>query len=320
MPDAVVIGNIIKETIVEGGRVTGPVLGSPAAYSSLAMAAAGCPTGLVSFYGGDLTEQIKEIGIVDMAGLIPYEHSTTNILTYASDGTKTVTFKKKAPNLGVRHVPASYLDGRVYHICPMDYEVELDLVEELARRGKVAVVDLGGYGGATSLVRHSILTELGRATIGRLCACGSYIKASSEDLASIFPGYTLEQAADYLVSHGAKVVVFTLGARGAMYAIHGKDPVTVPGYKAVSKAPDGSLNLTGAGDSFDGGFVAALCASADIEAAVKFGNATASLAVEGPGGCIAARMPSRSQVIERMSQRRLDRGVTPERRTEEVRK
>jgi len=302
MPDAVVIGNIIKETIVDGGRVTGPVLGSPAAYSSLAMAAAGCPTGLVSFYGGDMVEQIREIGIVDTAGLIPYAYSTTNTLTYAPDGTKTVTFEKKAPNLGIERVPAHYMDGRVYHICPMDYEVELELVEELNRRGKVVVVDLGGYGGATSLVRHSVLAEFGKETIGRLCACGSYVKASAEDLASIFPGYTLDQSANYLVSHGATVAVFTLGARGAMYAIKGHDPVTVPGYRAVSKAPDGSLNFTGAGDSFDGGFIAALCASADIEAAVKFGNAVASLAIEGPGGCIAARMPSHSQVIERMSQ------------------
>jgi sugar/nucleoside kinase (ribokinase family) len=303
MPDAVVIGNIIKETIVEGGRVTGPVLGSPAAYSSLAMAAAGCPTGLVSFYGGDLPEQIKEIGIVDMAGLIPYEYSTTNTLTYAPDGTKTVTFERKAPNLGIEHVPAHYMEGHVYHICPMDYEVELDLVDELNRRGKVVVVDLGGYGGATSLVRHSVLTEFGRETIRRLCACGSYVKASSEDLASIFPGYSLVQCAGYLTSHGAKVGVFTLGADGAMYATQGEAPVIVPGYRAVSRAPDGSLNFTGAGDSFDGGFIAALCGSADIEAAVKFGNALASLAVEGPGGCVAARMPSRAQVIERMSQR-----------------
>ena len=220
-PDAVVIGNIIKETIVHGDTVTGPVLGSPAAYSSLAMASAGCATGLVSFYGDDLPEQIKEIAIIDRAGLIPHEFSTTNTLTYTEDGTKFVTFDKKAPNLGIQQVPAEYLDGKVYHICPMDYEVELDLVEELNRRGKIVVVDLGGYGGATSLVRHPITSEVGKTTIDRLCAGGSYIKASAEDLASIFPETSVEAAAEYLSVAGARVVVVTLGGDGAVYLVRG---------------------------------------------------------------------------------------------------
>lgn len=310
MPDAVVIGNIIKETIVEGGRATGPVLGSPAAYSSLAMAAAGCPTGLVSFYGDDMPEQVRELGMVDLEGLLPHQHSTTNTLTYAPDGTKTVTFEKKAPDLGLRHVPAAYLDARLFHVCPMDYEVELDLVEELMRRGKTTVVDLGGYGGATSLVRHSIDTQIGRETIGRLCASGAYVKASAEDLASIFPGFTPEQAADALLARGAGMAVFTLGPRGAMYKTGAHDPVIIPGYEPVSRMPDGSLNPTGAGDSFDGGLVVALCASGDIDAAVRYGNALASLVIEGPGGCIAARMPSHSQVMERMAQRPVEPGVT----------
>jgi sugar/nucleoside kinase (ribokinase family) len=302
MPDAVVIGNIIKETIVEGGRATGPVLGSPAAYSSLAMAAAGCPTGLVSFYGGDMPEQIRELEIVDLSGLVPHAHSTTNTLTYAADGTKTVTFEKKAPDLGLRHIPERFLEASIFHVCPMDYEVELDLVEELMRRGKTVVVDLGGYGGATSLVRHSIHTDIGREAIGRLCGSGAYVKASSEDLASIFPGHDLEQAAAVLLQQGAGVAFFTLGPRGAMYAARGHEPVVVPGYVPTSRMPDGSLNPTGAGDSFDGGLVVALCGTGDIAAAVRFGNALASLAIEGPGGCIAARMPSREQVLERMRQ------------------
>ena len=39
--DIVVIGTIIKETIQFPNRTIGPVLGSPAAYSSLVMAAPG---------------------------------------------------------------------------------------------------------------------------------------------------------------------------------------------------------------------------------------------------------------------------------------
>lgn len=301
-PDAVVIGNIIKETIVDGDMIAGPVLGSPAAYSSLAMASAGCSTGLVSFYGGDLTQQIKELDRVDTAGLVGYDFTTTNTLTYAADGSKTVTFEKKAPNLGAEHVPAQYWTARVFHVCPMDYEVELDLLDQLSRRDKVVVVDLGGYGGATSAVRHAIDTPIGGVTVRQICASGAYVKASVEDLASIFPGSSPDECADYLVGHGARVVVTTMGAAGAIYVIAGQSPVHIPGYTATSRSPDGSLNFTGAGDSFDGGFIAALCDNADIADAVRFGNATASLVVEGPGGCVAARMPDRNQIFDRIGQ------------------
>lgn len=301
-PDAVVIGNIIKETIVEGDTVVGPVLGSPAAYSSLAMASAGCATGLVSFYGNDLPTQLPEIGIVDTRGLIPHAYSTTNTLTYSPDGTKTVTFQRKAPDLGMEHLPPDYREARVFHICPMDYEVRLDLVEDLVRMGRTVVVDLGGYGGATSQVRHPVSSPVGGRAIGRLCAARAHVKASAEDLAYIFPDRTIEEAAQELTDGGAQVVVVTLGSRGAMYQVRGRGQVRVPGYRAVSQVPDGSLNLTGAGDAFDGGFIAALCAGDDIESAVRFGNATASLAVEGLGGCVASRMPTRARIIERMGQ------------------
>jgi sugar/nucleoside kinase (ribokinase family) len=301
-PEAVVIGNIIKETIVDGEKITGPVLGSPAAYSSLAMASAGCATGLVSYYGNDLPEQIRELAVVDTSGLIPFAYSSTNTLTYASDGTKKVTFDRKAPDLGIEDVPTSWLDARIFHICPMDYDVRLDLVETLTRRKKTVVVDLGGYGGATSQTRHSVGSPQGSVVIRRLCISGSYLKASAEDLASIFPGRTVEQAADDLIALGAPVVVVTLGAEGAMLVRAGQPPVRVPGYAATSQSPDGSLNSTGAGDAFDGGFIAALSASAEIEDAVRFGNATASHVIEGAGGCVAARMPSKGQVIERMRQ------------------
>lgn len=296
------IGNIIKETIVDGEKVTGPVLGSPAAYSSLAMASAGCATALVSYYGNDLPDQIGELAVVDTSGLIPFAYSTTNTLTYASDGTKKVTFDRKAPDLGIEDVPAFCFEAQVYHICPMDYEVRLDLVEMLNRRGKTVVVDLGGYGGATSQMRYPVTSPRGSVVIGNICNSGSYLKASAEDLASIFPDRTLEQAADDLMALGAPIVVVTLGAEGARLVRAGQPPVRVPGYTATSQSPDGALNFTGAGDAFDGGFIAALCAAAEIEDAVRFGNATASLVVEGAGGCVASRMPSKGQILERMRQ------------------
>lgn len=299
-PQAVVIGNIIKETIVKDGEVVGPVLGSPAAYSSLAMAAAGCPTGLVSHYGNDLPDQISELAIVDTSGFIPSEHSTTNTLIYSAQGTKTVSFERTAPDLSGDDIPAGWWDAKVYHVCPMNYEVSLDLVEELDRKGATIVVDLGGYGGATSLVRHAVGTAVGNEVIGRLASTKSFLKASEEDLASVFPGSSIEEAVGMLVAMGAALVIVTLGPDGAMYRLGQSRPVYVSGYPARSRMKNGSLNPTGAGDSFDGGVVAGLCLGWGIEESIKYGNALASVAVESAGGCVRSRMPSHRMIMERM--------------------
>ena len=48
--DVVVIGTIIKETIQYPTKKLGPVIGSPAAYSSVVMAAQGLQVGLTSLW------------------------------------------------------------------------------------------------------------------------------------------------------------------------------------------------------------------------------------------------------------------------------
>ena len=72
-------------------------------------------------------------------------------------------------------------------------------------------------------------------------------------------------------------------------------------YQAVSEAPDGSLNFTGAGDSFGAGFMASYCHSRDVDKAVINGNATASIVIQRPGGCYFKRMPDKQSVEERIS-------------------
>jgi len=58
-PDLIVIGHIMIETIyLSDGNIVGPVLGSPAAYSSVAASSLGTKTGLVSVIGKDMSYYI----------------------------------------------------------------------------------------------------------------------------------------------------------------------------------------------------------------------------------------------------------------------
>ena len=87
-----------------------------------------------------------------------------------------------------------------------------------------------------------------------------------------------EAAARALVAMGARVVAVKLGAAGAI-------AVTADGRRAACPAlPVEPVDATGAGDSFDAGFVAAWLAGRPLEACLALGVACGSLSTRGVGG------------------------------------
>jgi len=82
--DLIVVGHLLKEKIAfSDGRKMGPVLGSPAAYTSIASAKLGLKVGLVTNIGKDMPEELlkvfKESG-VDTEGIRIGDNTTTNLL------------------------------------------------------------------------------------------------------------------------------------------------------------------------------------------------------------------------------------------------
>lgn len=299
--DVVVIGTIIKETIIFPDHKIGPVIGSPAAYSSLVMAAQGRRVGIVTYYGHDMDNIIGELDVLDRQNILPYAHTTTNNLNYRVDGSKFVEYREVTPNLAFSDICGEYLKSDFFKICPMNYEVELEIPKKLYAMGKTVFVDLGGYGGATSDIRHSVNEKCGKDIIDTLCKNATIIKASQEDLESIIPGRDVEGAADYLIKAGARNVVITLGSKGVFYIKEGSyKSVIIPPFKTKSEIPDGSLDFTGAGDSFGAGFMASYIVDQDIHKAAINGNATASLVIQKTGGCTFSRMPSSEAVQSRI--------------------
>ena len=87
----------------------------------------------------------------------------------------------------------------------------------------------------------------------------------------------LDQAARALQELGPQIVVIKQGSRGAAL-YKGNDRITI-GVFPVAKV----IDPTGAGDTFGGGFMAALAGSGDYRAALVNGSALASFCVEGFG-------------------------------------
>ncbi len=128
------------------------------------------------------------------------------------------------------------------------------------------------------------------------------MKISDEETELLTGEKSPELAAKALCSQGVKLTVVTLGKDGAYVCVKGEGK-TAPGF--ASKVAD----TTGAGDSFWGGFLYQIsqCGKALEEISLdeaasfaRFGNAVASLCVEGKGAIPA--MPSMEQVKKRLDE------------------
>lgn len=97
-----------------------------------------------------------------------------------------------------------------------------------------------------------------------------------------------ERAAQELLDRGARNVVVTLGAQGALI----RNALLARHLHALDAGP--VVETTGAGDAFNGGFAIALAEGKDIVAATRFGCAVAGISVTRPGTALS--MPSRAEV------------------------
>lgn len=293
----VVIGNIVKETIVRIDGVLGPVLGSPCAYTGLALATMGKRVGMVSYYGEDFLEKLnKDLRSVDTKGCIEYLHTTENHLIYTNDEQNRVEYFRVAPMINYDIIDKDYLDAKVFFVCPMAFEVNIDVLKELSYKKKTVITDIGGFGGTTAYNHFSISTKRGKKLIDDLCKYSSIVKASHDDLFYLFPDMTVEECIEYIISRGPSVVVITMGADGAVYQQKGSSIHYLPACHV-----EGKPNLTGGGDVFAAAMISRFNETEDIDDAVYFGNAAAALALEKPGGCIRERMPSEAMIIRKIT-------------------
>ncbi|MFF1294681.1 MULTISPECIES: carbohydrate kinase [unclassified Streptomyces] len=131
--------------------------------------------------------------------------------------------------------------------------------------------------------------EVYRARLAHWCGLADVLRLSEDDLDLLLPGTPPEQACDTWHAAGARLVVITRGADGALASLDGQR-VTVP---AVATQV---VDTVGAGDSFTAGLLHHLGAEGllggrltdlrldDVEAACRFGARVAALtcSVAGP--------------------------------------
>ena len=97
----------------------------------------------------------------------------------------------------------------------------------------------------------------------------------------------VETAARSLMAQGPRLVLVTLGARGALY-VNGPEVETVPALEVAA------VDTSGAGDAFIGGLAVFLAEGLPLQEAVRRANAVAGLSVTRLG--TQSALPTRAEL------------------------
>ncbi len=168
-------------------------------------------------------------------------------------------------------IPPDYLNAHIVHLCPVDYVTGTRLTSAF-RQASVTTITLDP---SAVYMTGKTLYDV-RILLGGLTA----FLPSEEELRALFWGSTddLWSMAEALGEFGCEFIIVKRGARGQMlYDSISKKRWEVPAY------PAHVVDVTGAGDSFCGGFLAGYQNSYDPLRAVLYGNVSASLTIEGSG-------------------------------------
>lgn len=177
----------------------------------------------------------------------------------------------EAAKLLVTDIPEDYLSARAALICAMDLSTQNQLIAGLKR------------GSTHTFVLDPLLSNMTPSAKRELPAFLTGVTAlllSQEKLRNLFWGEThdLWQMAEAISLYGCEYVVIKCGAQGQLlYIASSKRKVEIPAYPARVADP------TGAGNVFNGGFLAGYCKNYDPLEGVLYGNVSASLKLEGCG-------------------------------------
>lgn len=294
--DLVVIGHLLKERIIfADGKETGPVLGSPAAYASVAAARLGLKVGLVTKIGKDMPEKLlkvfEKVG-VDTEGIRIGNNTTTNSLIYKKSGKKRLKFLKKADKISFEDIPEQYLDAQFFLIAPIDYEVQESLIKSLYMKGKRLSMELSGFGGASSSKNGKTQSEK-TEFLKKITKYFEIVKGGKEDCSCLFGNMAEKDAVDKFIEWGAKISIISLGVDGALAATSKRSNTK---FHIIPSFSSNVVDCTGAGDVWHAGFLAEYLKGKNLYNSALFASACSSLLIQKTGGVKKERFSTYEEV------------------------
>lgn len=316
----------LNDTVYADGRTSMADPGGNALYAAVGANIWSNQVGIVAVVGYDwpatYTDTLSQSAI-DTAGLIEKDEETLRAWTiyeisgyrrYFSRNTEVVlltpspysstpltqaeaaAYSEAARQVHLRssplpeELPAHLWDVDSIHLCPMRLETILAWLEVLESKPGIFVsVDILPYPLQGNLDDPRLLKLLGRTNA---------FMPSEAEAESLWPGHEAEVLCRALAARGPEVVVIKQGDHGAAVYDRRRDL-----FQQVLPFPAHVDDLTGAGDSFCGGFAIGYLESGDAFQAALYGTTSASFIIEGFGGLHALAV-SRQQAEQRLAELR----------------
>ena len=280
MFDIVSVGHFSIDSIFLPDRRTPfVVLGGSTAYVSLAARRLESRVAAISKVGSDFPEAYRwwlDQEGVNLSGLKKVETASTTRfeLKYSTDlSERTLHLKSKAPPIDADDLP-NPLKAFAIHVAPIAGEVTYEIVEKLKNHADILSLDPQG------LVRR--FDESGNISLGsladsRILDLINVYKSSQSEIQAVTDQTDLVSAVESVHNHGVKIVIVTLGSKGALLSVEGTR------YDVPACAPAKLVDPTGAGDALISGFLSEYVNGENILRCACVGAATASFVVEGIG-------------------------------------
>ena len=226
--------------------------------------------------------------------------TTLAFVALNAQGERTFSFARK-PGADTQ-LTSQELNRDVINDCRVFHVGSLSLTNEPARTATLDALNLAKAAGAILSYDPNYRASLWPSeTIARdhmrsILTRMNLVKISDEECDLLTDRPDPVDAAKAIVASGAAVCCVTLGGSGCYVR-------TAEGGRIVDGFPTEVVDTTGAGDSFWGGFLAAFCELGknpykltldEAASCARFGNAVASLCVQGRGGIPS--MPKREAV------------------------
>jgi 2-dehydro-3-deoxygluconokinase len=298
MPEIIAIGEALFElNQPSDGAPFSPGHGGDTSNAMIAAARSGASAGYFTAVGADrfgrsLVELWRAEG-VDASRVIVNGGAHTGIyfVTHSPEGHEFSYLRagSAASRMTEADIPADYIGAaRVLHVSGISQAISSSAADavfaaiDIARQRKVAVsydtnlrLKLWPLKRATAVI-HEAMKSVDIALPGL-------------DDARSLTGLELPDAiVDFYLRLGAGVVALTLGRDGALAA-------TPRRRERVASIPVDAVDATGAGDAFDGAFLAEFMRTGDPFQATRFANVAAALSTCGYGA--VAPLPTRAQTL-----------------------
>jgi 2-dehydro-3-deoxygluconokinase len=303
MPDIIAIGEALYElNQPDDGASFVPGYGGDTSNALIAAARSGASTGYFTAVGADrfgraLVELWRAEG-VDASRVMVNGAAHTGIyfVTHGPDGHEFSYLRagSAASRVTEADIPADYVGAaRLLHVSGISQAISSSAADavfaaiDIARRGKVLV----SYD--TNLRLKLWPLARARAVIHEAMKSVDIALPGLDDARQLTGLDDPDAIVDFYMRLGAGLVALTLGKQGALVA-------TPQRRERVASIPVEAVDATGAGDAFDGAFLAEFLRADDPFAAARFANVAAALSTRGYGA--VPPLPTRAQTLAALAQ------------------